>query len=117
MNSVDRSTSRQARAKEDKTPAYLAFAKVGGGWQKIGAAWNFRSGENGLSVQLTALPLQFDGKIHSCGARRQRRPERSGRLSSASHAFGCGSFFAVVRGENRKGARRLCEHRRRRLWS
>lgn len=56
-------SSRQARSKEDKTPAYLAFAKVGGGWQKIGAAWRFRSGEEGYSIQLTALPLNWDGRF------------------------------------------------------
>lgn len=64
MSSIsERSSSRQGRAKEDRTPVYLAFSKVGGGWQKIGAAWKFRSGDDGLSIQLTALPLNFDGRF------------------------------------------------------
>ena len=33
------------------------------GWQKIGAAWNFKSGENGYSLQITAIPLNWDGRF------------------------------------------------------
>jgi hypothetical protein len=60
------SISEQARAKRpprNTDPIYLAFAKVGGGWQKIGAAWHFRSGEEGLSIQVTAIPLNWDGRF------------------------------------------------------
>ena len=63
MSNVTERAARQTRAKEDKTPAFLAFAKVGGGWQKLGAAWRFRSGEDGYSLQLTALPLNWDGRF------------------------------------------------------
>jgi hypothetical protein len=62
MNSIsERATTR--RTKEDRQPTYLAFAKVDGGWIRIGAAWNWRSGENGLSIQLSTLPLNFDGRF------------------------------------------------------
>ncbi len=57
----ERATAR--RPKEDKTPAYLAFAKVGDGWQKIGAAWKWRSGDDGFSLELTALPLNWNGRF------------------------------------------------------
>jgi hypothetical protein len=64
MSSVsERTSARQARAREDRTPAFLAFSKVGGGWQKIGAAWRFRSGDEGYSIQLTALPINWDGRF------------------------------------------------------
>ena len=53
----------RAKPREVRNPVYLAFAKVGGGWQKIGAAWNFKSGENGYSVQITAIPLNWDGRF------------------------------------------------------
>ena len=51
------------RRREAKQPVYLAFAKVGAGWQKIGACWRARSGDDVFSLQLTALPLQWDGKF------------------------------------------------------
>jgi hypothetical protein len=63
VRSTALSTVRRSREREDKQPVYLAFAKVGGGWQKIGAAWNFRSGEEGYSLQITALPLNWDGRF------------------------------------------------------
>jgi hypothetical protein len=63
MSNVLERTTRKTRSREDKTPAYLALAKVGGGWQKIGAAWKWRSGEDGYSLQLTALPLNWDGRF------------------------------------------------------
>jgi hypothetical protein len=49
----------RAKPREVRIPVYLAFAKVGGGWQKIGAG-NFKSGENGYSLQITAIPLNWD---------------------------------------------------------
>jgi len=59
----ERASARQSRAKDDRTPAFPAFSKVGGGWQKIGAAWRFRSGDEGYSIQLTALPINWDGRF------------------------------------------------------
>jgi hypothetical protein len=44
-------------------PRYIARAKVGNGWVTVGAAWNFRSGEEGLSIQLTTTPLAWDGRF------------------------------------------------------
>jgi hypothetical protein len=44
-------------------PKYQAMAKVNGGWVRIGAAWEVKSGEDALSVQLTSLPLQWDGRF------------------------------------------------------
>ncbi len=59
MSMVDRTR----RPREARKPVYLAFAKVGNGWQKIGAAWNFKSGENGFSIQVTAMPINWDGRM------------------------------------------------------
>jgi hypothetical protein len=61
MSTTEKTRVRQLR--EVRNPVYLAFAKVGGGWQKIGAAWNFKSGENGYSLQITAIPLNWDGRF------------------------------------------------------
>jgi hypothetical protein len=63
MSVSERASARNGRTKEDRTPAFLAFSKVGGGWQKIGAAWKWKSGEDGYSIQLTALPLNWDGRF------------------------------------------------------
>jgi hypothetical protein len=60
MSVVERT---RAKPREVRNPVYLAFAKVGGGWQKIGAAWNFKSGEDGYSLQITAIPLNWDGRF------------------------------------------------------
>ena len=60
MSVVERT---RAKLREVRNPVYLAFAKVGGGWQKIGAAWSFKSGENGYSLQITAIPLNWDGRF------------------------------------------------------
>lgn len=55
--------ARRPAVMEKRMPVYLAFAKVGGGWQKIGAAWKARSGDDVYSLQLTALPLNWDGRF------------------------------------------------------
>jgi hypothetical protein len=55
-------TAPRARTARPK-PVYIARAKVNNGWQTIGAAWQFRSGEPGLSVQLNTLPINFDGRF------------------------------------------------------
>jgi hypothetical protein len=60
MSVVERT---RGKPREVRNPVYLAFAKIGGGWQKIGAAWNFKSGENGYSLQITAIPLNWDGRF------------------------------------------------------
>lgn len=54
--------ARVARTTRPK-PAYIARAKIGNGWQTLGAAWTFRSGEPGLSIQLNTLPINFDGRF------------------------------------------------------
>jgi|SRR5215831_6192054 len=51
-----------AQTKRPK-PRYVARAKVNGGWTNIGAAWDVRSGEDALSVQLNSLPIGFDGRF------------------------------------------------------
>lgn len=66
MDSISETAARNARRgrqREPKKPTLVAMAKVGNGWQRIGAAWNFKSGENGLSVQINALPLNWDGRF------------------------------------------------------
>lgn len=59
------SISQRAAAKprERMKPKYVARAKVGNGWQTLGAAWPFRSGEDGLSVQINVVPLNWDGRF------------------------------------------------------
>lgn len=60
--STTTTTARPARTTRPK-PSYIARSKVGNGWLTIGAAWPFRSGEPGLSVQLNTLPINFDGRF------------------------------------------------------
>jgi len=52
-----------ANGRQRPKPKLIARAKVNNGWQTIGAAWDFRSGEPGLSVQLNTLPINFDGRF------------------------------------------------------
>ena len=50
--------------REKRLPKYQAMAKVNGGWVRIGAAWEVRSGEDALSVQLTTVPVgAWDGRF------------------------------------------------------
>ena len=44
-------------------PQYVARAKVGQGWVNIGAAWPLRSGDDGYSLKLTTIPLNWDGRF------------------------------------------------------
>ena len=60
-NIAERTRTRPAR--EDRKPAYLAFAKVGKGWEKIGAAWHVKSGDDVFSIQLNTMPLNWDGRF------------------------------------------------------
>jgi hypothetical protein len=64
--SMSQSAARPTRSmqREKRTPKYVARAKVGNGWMTIGAAWQFRSGEDGLSVQLNTIPVgAWDGRF------------------------------------------------------
>lgn len=54
-----RRPTRDARPK----PQYVARAKVGTGWTNIGAAWPLRSGDEGFSLKLTTIPLNWDGRF------------------------------------------------------
>jgi len=65
MSSIsERAAVRRPQQREKKMPRYIAMAKVGNGWQRIGAAWTVRSGDDALSVQLTAVPVgAWDGRF------------------------------------------------------
>jgi len=59
-------TVRGPREEVDNSPDYFAFAKVGRGWFKLGAAWKtrFRNDTEGYSLQFSTLPLAgWDGKF------------------------------------------------------
>jgi hypothetical protein len=52
------------RTRQGQKPKYIARAKVGNGWQTIGACWELRSGEEGLSVKLNAIPVgEWNGQF------------------------------------------------------
>jgi len=55
--------AQQRVARQRPKPQYIARAKVGNGWVNIGAAWPLRSGEDGLSLKLTSIPIGFDGRF------------------------------------------------------
>jgi hypothetical protein len=59
----ERTTARRPQRAERPQPKYIARAKVGNGWTSIGAAWLLRSGEDGLSIKLTSIPIGFDGRF------------------------------------------------------
>jgi hypothetical protein len=56
---------RRGQQSDKRQPVYFAFAKVNGGWVKLGAAWksDFRNGGDGYSLQLSTLPLNWDGRF------------------------------------------------------
>ena len=58
-------TSERAAARRPARPLpqYIARAKVQNGWVSIGAAWPLRSGEEGYSLKLTTIPLNWDGRF------------------------------------------------------
>ena len=62
MSTATATASRPVRQGRPK-PKYIARAKVGNGWTNIGAAWPLRSGEEGLSLKLTTIPLNWDGRF------------------------------------------------------
>lgn len=61
--SISQQAVRGMQRRERPQPKYIARAKVGNGWVSIGAAWMFRSGEEGLSLQITTVPLNWDGRF------------------------------------------------------
>ena len=64
MSMTGQTASRPARsARERPKPKYVARAKVANGWVTIGAAWPFKSGEDGLSIQINVTPLGWDGRF------------------------------------------------------
>jgi hypothetical protein len=64
MSSVsERTTARRPQREARPKPKYIARAKVGTGWTSIGAAWELRSGEDGFSLKLTTIPLNWDGRF------------------------------------------------------
>ena len=42
---------------------------VGNGWISIGACWPLRSGEQGFSLKLTSVPLNWDGRFVDLASR------------------------------------------------
>jgi hypothetical protein len=64
MSSVsERAAVRRPQRAERPQPKYIARAKVGNGWVSIGAAWLLRSGDDGFSLKLTTIPLNWDGRF------------------------------------------------------
>jgi hypothetical protein len=63
MSTQSISERARPRRTERPKPAYVAKAKVGNGWVNIGAAWPVRSGEDGFSVKLNTIPLNWDGRF------------------------------------------------------
>ena len=61
MSISERVTARPQR-RERPLPAYILRAKVGNGWTSIGAMWPLRSGDDGYSLKITSVPLQWDGR-------------------------------------------------------
>lgn len=64
MSSVsERATARRPQRDARPKPQYVARAKVQNGWVSIGAAWPLRSGDDGFSLKLTTIPLNWDGRF------------------------------------------------------
>jgi hypothetical protein len=63
MSISERATPRRPQRAERPKPIYIARAKVGNGWVSIGAAWKLKSGEDGFSLKLTTIPLNWDGRF------------------------------------------------------
>src|SRR5437588_12626262 len=61
MSITERGARTQRRPRP--LPQYIARAKVENGWVSIGAAWPLRSGEEGYSLKLTTIPLNWDGRL------------------------------------------------------
>jgi hypothetical protein len=63
MSISERATARRPQREARPKPQYIARAKVGTGWTSIGAAWPLRSGDDGFSLKLTTIPLNWDGRF------------------------------------------------------
>lgn len=63
MSISERATPRRPQREARPKPQYVARAKVQNGWVNIGAAWPLRSGEDGFSLKLTTVPLNWDGRF------------------------------------------------------
>lgn len=63
MSISERATARRPKRAERPKPDYIARAKAGNGWVSVGAAWSLRSGDDGFSVKLTTIPLNWDGRF------------------------------------------------------
>jgi hypothetical protein len=64
MSSIsERATARRPQREARPKPDYIARAKVQNGWVSIGAAWSLRSGDDGFSLKLTTIPLNWDGRF------------------------------------------------------
>jgi hypothetical protein len=63
MSISEKAAGRRPQRAERPKPAFIARAKVGNGWISIGAAWLLRSGEQGFSLKLTSVPLNWDGRF------------------------------------------------------
>jgi len=63
MSISERAQGRRPQRETRPKPKYIARAKVPNGWVNIGAAWPLRSGEDGFSVKLTTIPLNWDGRF------------------------------------------------------
>ena len=60
--SISEPATRPMKSREKRKPVFIARAKIGNGWQTLGAAWEFRNGDPGLSVKLNTLPVgNWDG--------------------------------------------------------
>jgi hypothetical protein len=63
MSISERASPRRPQREVRPRPKYVCRAKVESGWVNIGAAWPLRSGEDGLSIKLTTIPLNWDGRF------------------------------------------------------
>jgi hypothetical protein len=63
MSITERATARRPQREPRPKPEFVARAKVGNGWVNIGAAWPLRSGDEGYSLKLTTIPLNWDGRF------------------------------------------------------
>jgi hypothetical protein len=59
----ERGQARRPQRETRPKPKYVCRAKVESGWVNIGAAWALRSGDDGLSIKLTTIPLNWDGRF------------------------------------------------------
>jgi hypothetical protein len=63
MSISERAVARRPARDSRPKPQYVARAKAGNGWTNIGACWPLRSGDDGFSLKLTTIPLNWDGRF------------------------------------------------------